>query len=80
MLQKPFFRPRQLSFFDSLRKDTKNLKQINYFLCYFIKKCTFANKYRPCTSRFIRFLVPLKKVLLFENEKKNKFSFCILLT
>jgi len=38
MLQEPFFRPRQLSFFDSLRKDTKNLKQIDYFLCYFIKK------------------------------------------
>ena len=26
------------------------------------------------------YLSPLVKVLSFENEKKNKFSFCILLT
>ena len=40
----------------------------------------FCKQVSPLHFSLHQILVPLKKALLFENEKKNLFSFCILLT
>ena len=40
----------------------------------------FCKQVSPLHFSLHQILVPLKKVLSFENEKKNLFSFCILLT